>query len=424
MRALVRWKRRAMLMIDVLNSDLVAGWGFAPGLDATIDVLVDGKKVGQTTPQLPRPDVAAALPRVPTAATSGFILPFPPGMFIGEGMAEVRIGLHGDGIERVHTGKVPRMANEALPHGPGPFPKQVIDALVRLDRGYATSPWTAAQAMHAARDIELLATSGSKRLPGLYPYLAYLAAVDQHARLVERHFPRINEAATLSDKDAWAVASSGLEMLVISHHLYVLDSYGVPGCVVECGCFKGFSTSVLSYACHQLGRTLHVFDSFAGLPPSPSTYYRAGDFAGSLDEVTANVTAFGKPSIVEWHPGFFADSMPSWPKEPIALFWMDVDLESSARDALRLLSSTMPAGALFSHECRPGHFDDGRPHAQPGPHDVVQPILDAFRAAERSPLGQFIFGNTGAFWDQSDGIPVLGREPVQVLAALARNLAS
>jgi hypothetical protein len=424
------------LTVDVLNNDFVSGWALgASGREVVVHVLVDGKRVGQTAPRLPRPDVAAAFPGVPTAVNSGFALRFPVGAFSGQGMAQVRVELEGAGIERrwlhfrmrrqqVHLGTVPRMAEEAPPHGAGPFPRQVLDALVRLDRDYATSSWTDSHSMKAARDIEVLARSGSKRLPGLYAYLAYLATVDQHARLVERHFPRFNEGRDLADKDACAVASSGLEMLAIAHHLWVLDSYGVRGCLVECGCFKGFSTSILSYACHQLGRTFHVFDSFAGLPPpSETSFYREGDFAGSFDEVTANVGAFGKPSIVRWHRGFFSKSVPAWPREPVALFWMDVDLETSARDALQIFPSMDFAGALFSHECSPMDFADGRPRPRPGPQDVVQPIVDAFLAAGRSPVGQFIFGNTGAFWDEGTGIPVLGREPLLAIAAVARNLA-
>ena len=68
-----------------------------------------------------------------------------------------------------------------------------------------------------------------------------------------------------------AVASSAPEMLSIAHYLYVLKSRGMWGRFAEFG-FKGFSMSMLSAACFQLGMAMDVFDSFAGLPPSDSKY--------------------------------------------------------------------------------------------------------------------------------------------------------
>jgi hypothetical protein len=74
---------------------------------------------------------------------------------------------------------------------------------------------------------------------------------------------------------------------------------------------------------------MDVFDSFEGLPPSGSTYYRAGEFAASFDEVVRNVTEFGHPDVVTFHPGFFSESVPGWTRRPAACLWMDVDLEQS-----------------------------------------------------------------------------------------------
>ena len=39
-----------------------------------------------------------------------------------------------------------------------------------------------------------------------------------------------------------------------------------PGCIVECGCFKGASTAALSIAAYLTNRKLYVYDSFEGLP--------------------------------------------------------------------------------------------------------------------------------------------------------------
>src|SRR5262249_23616882 len=141
-------------------------------------------------------------------------------------------------------------------------------------------------------------------------YLAYLATVWTKARFVERHFPRPNRNSSDGAKDAVAVASSALEMFAISAHLATLVSYGLTGSLLELGCFKGFSTAILSEACFQLGLTLDVFDSFEGLPSSSSGYYRPGEFAGSLEEVTRNIAEFGRLAVTRFHRGLFAETLP------------------------------------------------------------------------------------------------------------------
>src|SRR5690349_12423182 len=54
-------------------------------------------------------------------------------------------------------------------------------------------------------------------------------------------------------------------------HLILLTALlGVPketaGAVVECGTYYGASACSLSLICKEIGRELHIFDSFEGLP--------------------------------------------------------------------------------------------------------------------------------------------------------------
>jgi hypothetical protein len=98
---------------------------------------------------------------------------------------------------------------------------------------------------------------------------------------------------------------------------------------------------------------------------------------------------------------------------------MDVDLEQSAIDALNIFTRLDRRGALFSHECEPESFSAGRPVPHRGSDDVVGPIADAFSSVGRQPVGVFLSGHTGAFWDEQDGIPVLRPEPFARLMTLA-----
>jgi O-methyltransferase len=122
------------------------------------------------------------------------------------------------------------------------------------------------------------------------------------------------------------------EIISTIHHLYVLNSYGVPGAFAEFGSFKGYSASMLSWACASLGIEMHIFDSFEGLPPSASAFYRAGDFAGSLEEVRHNIELFGAVENVVFHKGYFHDSLRNCAMPRLISLWMDVDLQNSSRD--------------------------------------------------------------------------------------------
>ena len=100
---------------------------------------------------------------------------------------------------------------------------------------------------------------------------------------------------------------------------------------------------------------MQVFDSFAGLPPSESTYHLAGDFTGGLDEVQRNVREFGAAEVVVFHPGFFAETLRGQQLRPICI-WMDVDLQASSRDVMSIFDQLPPQSCVFSHECWPRHF--------------------------------------------------------------------
>jgi hypothetical protein len=101
--------------------------------------------------------------------------------------------------------------------------------------------------------------------------------------------------------------------------------------------------------------------------------------------------------------------------------WMDVDLEQSAVDALKVFPNLERRGVLFSHECAASTFPERSPVPVRGPDDVVGPIVDAFAAENRRPAGVFLLGHTGAFWEAGQGIPVLPHAAFERLVALARQ---
>ena len=144
-------------------------------------------------------------------------------------------------------------------------------------------------------------------------------------------------------------------MLAISNQLFILHSHGVKGSVLECGCFKGYSSCCLSLACRRLGYPLVIADSFAGLPPDDDDVgtdkpYQAGDFAGSRPEVEQNVRTLRRHRERRVRRGLVLGHPQRWDR-PLALLWMDVNLVSSTRDLLGpCLPLLDPGGVIFSHE--------------------------------------------------------------------------
>ncbi|MGH8978535.1 MAG: TylF/MycF/NovP-related O-methyltransferase [Acidimicrobiia bacterium] len=110
------------------------------------------------------------------------------------------------------------------------------------------------------------------------------------------------------------------------------------GVVVECGCWRGGSTANLSLVCDIVGRTLVVYDSFEGLPPSdPRDKYAwpegEGFLRGDLEVVRDNVHKYGAVERCEFRKGWFADTLPQH-REPIVLCFLDVDYEASMHDCI------------------------------------------------------------------------------------------
>jgi hypothetical protein len=240
-----------------------------------------------------------------------------------------------------------------------PFPYRVVSALrqLRPDVYAESGRWSDDLVGRAVDDLLSMVSQRAPVKPVL-AYVLYLKAMATVFEFIGDHFDRINHLTEPEGKDIRAIASSPAEMLCIANHLYVLQSHGLEGGFVECGCFKGFSTCCLSQACDAVGLQLDVFDSFAGLPKSASSYYQEGEFRGSIDEVRDNLRAFGRSRSVELHQGFFADTIPPHQGQVMGI-WMDVDLQSSSRDVMEMLPRLPITSCVFTHECPPDAFENG-----------------------------------------------------------------
>lgn len=134
-------------------------------------------------------------------------------------------------------------------------------------------------------------------------------------------------------------------------------------CVVEAGTGKGASTAKLSLALRAAGGgTLHVFDSFRGLPENNEVHqnidgrevrFRKGAFTGRLNSVQRTVEKYGAPELCIYYKGWFEETMPAF-KAKVDVALLDVDLLSSTETCLKYIYPQLaPDGVVFSQD---GHL--------------------------------------------------------------------
>jgi O-methyltransferase len=127
---------------------------------------------------------------------------------------------------------------------------------------------------------------------------------------------------------------------------------GVPGAVVELGCFRGAMTLWMRAVLVHLGddRPIHVYDSFEGLPDTTEEdeiVLPAATLAAGQDEVLATFAAWDQPPP-HLHPGWFADTLPTGLPDRIAFGYLDGDLYSSTVVSLaECVPRLAPGGALI-----------------------------------------------------------------------------
>lgn len=264
-----------------------------------------------------------------------------------------------------------------------------------------------------------LVSEEAQRHAAVRGYVFFLKWTYETFHAISECFPRENPDGE-PGKDDEARGTSAEEMLHLAQQLHLLASHGVEGAVLECGCFKGFSSACLSHVCAHLNRELIVADSFQGLP-SPredeAAWYRPGDFRGLLAEVEENVRTYGRIESVRFREGWFRDSLRGWSR-PLALLWLDVDLYDSARDVLvHVLPALDSRGAIASHEFLPDRIHEGQIVHAAEPPGALRDLLGErnlpYRAAH-------LAGHTAVL--TFPGTPGAGEAAGALLAALLPHL--
>jgi hypothetical protein len=150
--------------------------------------------------------------------------------------------------------------------------------------------------------------------------------------------------------DEFTLATNEDEMIYIAKYIYQSQLLGVPGDILECGCFKGYSSCCLSWVASYFSKKLIIADSFEGLPDVGHVRYKPHEYCGDLPIVQQNIHSYGVISSVEFLKGWYKDSLVGFSR-PVSVLWMDVDLRESTNDVLgNIVPCLSDRGVILSHE--------------------------------------------------------------------------
>lgn len=154
------------------------------------------------------------------------------------------------------------------------------------------------------------------------------------------------------------------------------DALDKPGDVAECGVYEGVTAANFAgyLAAHRIGKTVHLFDTFAGLPDTVTDEEHAlstwdglgpGHYAAGEDRVRTRLAGLGNASL---HPGMFRDSFPRFDR-PLCFIHGDCDLYDGTCDIVGLADRLLVPGGVVVID------DYGNPRL-PGVKLAVDRMLD------------------------------------------------
>lgn len=146
----------------------------------------------------------------------------------------------------------------------------------------------------------------------------------------------------------------GSECLLSNDEAFMLHALGqaqaeLDGDFAELGVFEGASARLLCEV--KAGRTLHLFDTFEGLPMPAKEERRRfskGQFHARFERVRRRLD--GHEGVV-FHKGFFPDTARGLEDRHFSLVHLDVDLEESTLAGLEFFYRRMvPGGVILTHD--------------------------------------------------------------------------
>jgi O-methyltransferase len=150
----------------------------------------------------------------------------------------------------------------------------------------------------------------------------------------------------------------------------------IPGEAAEVGVYRGGAARVLCEALQDAGKTIHLFDTFSGMPAvdAGKDRHRAGDFTDTSLEAVKSFLA--GCAGTQFHPGLFPDTARGLGSARFSVVHVDVDIYPSVKACAEFFYPRLSPGGLML-------FDD---YAQPSCPGAKQAVDEFFSGKPERPL--------------------------------------
>ena len=160
---------------------------------------------------------------------------------------------------------------------------------------------------------------------------------------------------------------------------YARHACAIAGDVAEVGVYKGGSAFLLASVLRETDKTLHLFDTFVGMPGvdvqrDNTAFVRTGLFDDTSETAVREFLA--EFDRVRTHAGFFPETAGPVEERRFAMVYIDVDIYQSTLDCLGFFYPRMTAGGVML-------LDDYKSPKCPG---VAQAVAEYLADKPESPI--------------------------------------
>ena len=217
-----------------------------------------------------------------------------------------------------------------------------VESIETVSKLYPEATYIVTSVMHY-EIIPMLQNRGVKKIFFSQELIFDRTIMPRYSDSFVKSLNELSEITNVSMLEAW-----NLETCVES-------TAGVSGCLAEVGVYKGGTAAILS---KNLGKHLHLFDTFAGLPPSK---VKSDDLVASgwLDDVSPNSVLDLVGGDIYMHVGVFPETTLKIKCHSYSMVHLDTDIFESTLDGLNYFFPKLNKGGIiivhdFNNEGCPG----------------------------------------------------------------------
>jgi O-methyltransferase len=161
-----------------------------------------------------------------------------------------------------------------------------------------------------------------------------------------------------------------------------LNAKTLPGCAAEVGVYRGGSARILTEVFATTGKSVNLFDTFEGMPPTDAQLdiHKQGDFSDtSVAIVSKQLDGFENYRLFQGH---FPETTQPVESERFCMAHVDVDIYSSVKDCCAFFYPRLVSGGVMV-------FDDyGEPTCPGAKKAVDEFFFDKTETPIYIPTGQ------------------------------------